>query len=333
MEDVFKLYNYCIEYPFGTGLKNYTTLTFAKAEYFEKECRLHVFFEEPSPEQQQKLDVLARHSVVTIMLDVGAVREHILQADTLDEFRKWKSAIQRHIEYADMAAYLSADLVFPPEAIPASGTMVNQVPVLERSFSKSGSYTGNRKSISFDDGNFAAAGAEEDERLGPIDEVTAEDIRVETTEESSLDPDLALQTVPESDTPVYHPSPNIALDIVEYDPVDDANNIAIEGNHDNAPSDPAPPAVLGTPTTVTGDTRSVGTASTEEEDEDGIVLDLVKPEMEERCLPKQAVPAVDVYKGYFLKQGHFFKNWKKRFFVLDNGILYYYEKECAGAII
>ena len=30
--------------------------------------------------------------------------------------------------------------------------------------------------------------------------------------------------------------------------------------------------------------------------------------------------------GYFRKEGHVFRNWKMRFFVLEGGILSYYEK-------
>jgi hypothetical protein len=34
-----------------------------------------------------------------------------------------------------------------------------------------------------------------------------------------------------------------------------------------------------------------------------------------------------VMKGWLMKQGHVVKNWKKRHFVLDDGILIYYEEE------
>lgn len=34
-----------------------------------------------------------------------------------------------------------------------------------------------------------------------------------------------------------------------------------------------------------------------------------------------------VKKGWMLKEGHVVKNWKKRHFVLENGVLVYYEKE------
>jgi hypothetical protein len=35
-------------------------------------------------------------------------------------------------------------------------------------------------------------------------------------------------------------------------------------------------------------------------------------------------------RGYLKKEGHFFRNWQKRFFVLDMGMLKYYEKESAS---
>jgi len=35
-------------------------------------------------------------------------------------------------------------------------------------------------------------------------------------------------------------------------------------------------------------------------------------------------------RGFLKKEGHFFRNWQKRFFVLDMGVLKYYEKESAS---
>lgn len=35
-------------------------------------------------------------------------------------------------------------------------------------------------------------------------------------------------------------------------------------------------------------------------------------------------------RGYLKKEGHMIRNWKKRFFVLDMGLLVYYERESAG---
>jgi hypothetical protein len=41
--------------------------------------------------------------------------------------------------------------------------------------------------------------------------------------------------------------------------------------------------------------------------------------------PDGGIPRMKM--GYIRKQGHKRKNWKKRFFVLDNGVLTYYEKD------
>lgn len=41
--------------------------------------------------------------------------------------------------------------------------------------------------------------------------------------------------------------------------------------------------------------------------------------------PTSQIPTVVM--GYLMKQGHFVKNWKKRFFVVERGVLRYYEKE------
>ena len=40
---------------------------------------------------------------------------------------------------------------------------------------------------------------------------------------------------------------------------------------------------------------------------------------------KPAISLPPLKKGYILKEGHFIKNWKNRFFVLDAGMLTYYE--------
>ena len=43
-----------------------------------------------------------------------------------------------------------------------------------------------------------------------------------------------------------------------------------------------------------------------------------------RMKPRVSVPVPPKKCGYLYKQGHIIKNWKRRFFILDRGILYYY---------
>lgn len=44
--------------------------------------------------------------------------------------------------------------------------------------------------------------------------------------------------------------------------------------------------------------------------------------------PVEEEPAI--YMGYLTKRGHFVRNWKRRYFVLDAGVLKYYSKSLEG---
>ena len=323
-------------------------MTFAKLEAFKNERRLHVYFEDPTSEQQQVLDVLARNSVVTIMLEVGAVRELHLKADSDEQFQVWLDALGNHIDYAETAAHLGENLAIPPEAIPRSGALGSQVPVLERSFSKSGVFTGKPRSSSLH-GNSLDATAEDETPEVDVDPV----IRAPSMGVIEEGSDVAM-LAPDTQDEVARGTDSVQTDITrdvgssahitsEVDQVDKIDTPTVETVIETA-FEPEPAteetkaelvadaaAIEETATTVTGDTRSVGTASTEAdeedggEEEDGIILTPMKSEV---VMPVE--DTVEVYKNYFSKQGHFFKNWKRRYFVLDNGILYYYEKDIPG---
>lgn len=49
------------------------------------------------------------------------------------------------------------------------------------------------------------------------------------------------------------------------------------------------------------------------------------------AITSQEIKVPDMKKGYMLKQGHVVKNWKNRFFVLEEGMLTYYESSTANA--
>ena len=306
------------EYPFGTGLKNYTTLTFGTIESFEKERRLHVYFKEPTAEQQRVLDTLARNSTVTILLEAGAVRELDLQAESDQDFTRWKRALISNIAHADEAARQGEGLTIPPEAIPKSDMLPsNQIPVLERSFSKSGTFT-SKKNMLIREGSLDSAGTAS---LGAIEEeITPNENLPEITQEH-LGNDNSTDTANREHAMSEETAAADSLRVAASTESEDHQNTS---------------GIADTATTMTGDTRSVGTASTvveedddDGDDEDGIILTPL-PFEAKKAAAIAALEGVEIYQEYFLKQGHFFKNWKRRYFVLDSGILYYYEKDIPG---
>lgn len=283
-------------------------------------------------EQQCTLDSLVRRSAVTVMLEVGAVRELHLKAETTKEYSEWRYAFTRQIEYANIAAQNGYDLIIPPEAIPKSVELDSQVPVLERSFSKIGTFTRKNSNVgSMEIGSFGEISEITDRNNEPdsIDKIEILTVLGEQVEKEHSGVSLkqksegdARNSPPETD----ESSSSIVVGV-------STSTVGADANQQNSVAGDDWPGATETATTVTGDTRSAGTASTEandDEEEEGIILtSSLKPEKSEECNPTY----VEISKGYFLKQGHFFKNWKRRFFVLDNGVLYYYEKDIPGITI
>lgn len=309
-------------------------------ESFEEEHRMHIYFEEPTSEQQMILDTLARNSTVTIMLEAGAVRELHLQADSDNEFMRWKRALTLNIAHAYEDAKQGERLTIPPEAIPKSDMLPNnQIPVLERSFSRSGTFT-SKKNVLIADGSFDVEEADQESTVveggdgvgsGSLDAIEEEtnhheqDIPDENIPETNL-----TEQGNESSLEMLHREHTLSEETATADSLRVVASSESEDHHNTS-------GVADTATTMTGDTRSVGTASTvvdeedeeDGEDEDGIILTPI-PFETKKAAAIAALEGVDVYKEYFSKQGHFFKNWKRRYFVLDSGILYYYEKDMAG---
>jgi hypothetical protein len=92
--------------------------------------------------------------------------------------------------------------------------------------------------------------------------------------------------------------------------------------------------IAGAPPSVRRKDSDDEVSSDEDSEDSGFVATdghAMKALIQQEALRDQsAYPPARLLKGYFRKQGHLIQNWKRRFFVLEQGVLSYYEKEIAG---
>ena len=174
--------------------------------------------------------------------------------------------------------------------------------------------------------------------------VKVEEVKAHKHEEAPVAPVTAVHTVQHESAPVHVPEP-----VVEHTSHhENKNDTKADHHHEHQPphheevkhdhpseSPASPPSAhqetVAAPTTSEPVHVAAATPVAAAPVVAAPVAATVAPVAPAAVPAPQENKVPDLKKGYILKQGHLVKNWKNRFFILEEGLLTYYESSTANA--
>lgn len=236
---------------------------------------------------------------ITLHFAADSKRDLLVEAETSSAVESWASALTSHIAYYSKAPAKEVDQLVEEEEDETEMSMGSASDL------RSSAVPAADAAVASSDASAAVASSEAAPALAVVDATAPADVDTGPSE-------------PAASEPAATEAPAVSEPVSDATPVDAPTTAAAAVGDDDSDSD----------VIVVEEDAEPFAAEVEASSAEAVSTDAAAAPADDASQSGASAAAevdkVTMFKGFMKKRGHVVKNWKRRYFVLDQGILYYY---------